>query len=134
MKLTMIIEWSKGTRERYDWQNGVLVTRDLWPEEWGLPPVNYGLIPGIHNPADDAEVDAICFGELLPAGTKYRGDLIGMVWLSDGDHKLVISKDGLLPSESQIQDLLAWFEGRSPRLTQSKEAERFVLGLIQAKK
>ncbi len=89
----MVVEWSKGSLERYDWGSEKLVPRNPpWPAEWGATPVNYGMVPGIFNPADRAEVDALWPGEIISPGTRLQGQLLGMVWLSDGDHKLILGQ------------------------------------------
>jgi inorganic pyrophosphatase len=125
MKLEMVVEWSRGSYQRYDWKDGVLTLQDRpWPKEWGTPPVNYGLVPGLLNPADQAEVDAIWPGEPVAVGTHLRGTLLGMVWLCDGDHKLILGDDGHAALDHN--ELFRWFEGRSPRIASAVEAEAFV--------
>lgn len=128
MTLTMIVEWTGGSLERHDWKNGVLIPRDPpWPAEWGLPPVNYGCIPGYLNPADGAELDAI-WADPAPVavGTRLEGTVLGMIWVNDLDHKMILG-DSLerLPLEA----LNEWFTGREPRMTGRAEALDFIASL-----
>jgi inorganic pyrophosphatase len=127
MTLTMIVEWSKGSLERYRWAGERLVPRDPpWPAEWGPAPVNYGLVPKILNPADGDEVDALWPGEGIVPGTRLEGELLGMVWLSDGDHKLIL---GRTLSGEETAALVGWFSGRDPRITSAREARAFLAAL-----
>lgn len=130
VRLTMIVEWTAGTRERFDWKNGVLIPQArVWPLEWGLPPVNYGCIPDYWNPNDGAELDAITANpSLLAVGTKLTGNVLGMVWTNDTDHKIILgeSKDLELLDWAGLEE---WFAGRDARLTGAQEALEFIWSL-----
>ncbi|WP_233498203.1 hypothetical protein [Meiothermus sp. QL-1] len=126
----MIVEWSLGSPQRFHWDGQKLVPHDPpWQPGWGLPPVNYGLVPEYHNPADNAELDAVWAGQVaIPAGTVLTGEVLGMVWLEDGDHKLILGEPAQ-PWEMDLEGLLAWFAGRGPRLASKEEAVGFVQSL-----
>jgi inorganic pyrophosphatase len=111
----MLVEWSLGTAERYSWDGERLVPKEPpWRPEWGLAPVNYGLIPGYHNPADHDTLDAIWAGrEPVPVGSWLEGEVLGMIWVSDLD----------------LGVLWQWFRKRQPRLASAEEAEAFVRSL-----
>lgn len=110
-----VVEWPRGTLERFVWQDGEVVPYRREP----LPaPVNYGCIPALHNPADDAEVDAVWLGESLPLGVEITAHPTALLWLLDGDHKVVFGID-----ERGQADLLAWFPPeRGARLLGAAEA------------
>ncbi|WP_341474579.1 ADP-ribosylglycohydrolase [Thermus albus] len=125
MRLSMVVEWSKGSPFRYAWKEGKLslVAVDQ------PAPVNYGLIPGLFNPADGEEVDAVFLGPPLPPGTRAEGEVVGMVWLRDGDHKLVLAGQKPLDSRA-IEPLLAWFHpDRQPAFLGPLEAQAFLKSL-----
>jgi inorganic pyrophosphatase len=126
----MVVEWTLGTRERFDWKDGILVPQSrVWPLEWGLPPVNYGCVPGYWNPNDDAELDAITANpEPLKVGTKLTGDVLGMVWTNDIDHKIILGEPGDLERLDRVA-LEAWFVGRDVQLTDAEEALEFIRSL-----
>lgn len=126
----MLVEWSLGSAERYSWNGQGLVPREpLWQSDWGLPPVNYGLIPDYFNPADQDALDAIwASGEPIPVGTWLEGEVLGMVWLCDGDHKIILGEAQNLPS-LDLDGLWHWFRGRQPRLAGADEAEAFIHSL-----
>jgi inorganic pyrophosphatase len=127
-RLRIVVEWSKGSPLRYAFKGGRLV-----PVGEDAPaPVNYGLIPGLLNPADGEEVDACYLGPPLPPGTEVEGFLVGMVALSDGDHKLVLSP-GLKPLDQEtLTPLLAWFAPeRNPTLLGPEEAWTWLRGLSE---
>ncbi|WP_338067519.1 inorganic diphosphatase [Thermus tengchongensis] len=127
MRLRMVVEWSKGSPFRYAWKEGrlTLVAVDQ------PAPVNYGLIPGLINPADGEEVDAVYLGPPLPSGTQVEGEVVGMVWLADGDHKLILANH----PEEALRDLgflLSWFHSdRKPTFVGLEGAQTFLreLGL-----
>jgi inorganic pyrophosphatase len=120
----MIVEWAVGTRERYDWVKGELIPRPRW--EWELPPVNYGCIPGYSNPADQAELDAIWADpKPIPPGTRLEGHLLGMIWVADGDHKILLGELGDLEKLNRT-GLEEWFKGREPRFAPAEEALEFI--------
>ncbi len=128
MRLSMVVEWSKGSPFRYAWKEGrlALVAVDQ------PAPVNYGLIPGLINPADGEELDAVYLGPPLPPGTQVEGEVVGMVWLADGDHKLLLEAEGQKPGPGEVQGLLAWFHpSRNPRLLGPGEARNWVSGLLR---
>ena len=105
MKLTAVIEWPKGSRERWEWREGRFVRKTM-----DLPaPVNYGFLPGFTNPADGEEVDVVVLGRALPAKSRIEAPLAAMLWLDDGDHKLVLNLDEG-EHHSDKAALLAWFE------------------------
>lgn len=125
MRLSMVVEWSKGSPLRFAWKEGklTLVAVDR------PAPVNYGLIPGLTNPADGEEVDAVFLGPPLPPGTQVEGEVVGMVWLRDGDHKLVLAGQKLQDG-SVIEPLLAWFSPeRQPAFLGPLEAQAFLASL-----
>ncbi|RIH85762.1 hypothetical protein Mterra_01621 [Calidithermus terrae] len=129
MKLRMVVEWTIGTRERYDWKEGALVPRRPWPEAWELPPVNYGCIPGYFNPADRVELDAIwCDPAPVAAGEWLEGEVLGMVWVGDCDHKILLGRPGDLEKLDRA-GLEAWFVGREARIAPAEEALEFIAGL-----
>lgn len=128
MKLQMIVEWKAQSLDRFDYKSGVLVPRDPpWPKEWGPAPVNYGCIPSYFNPFDKADLDAIGADPTpLEVGTWLEEDVLGMLWLSDFDHKIILGNSiEHLPMET----LEAWFAGRGLRLADRYEAIEFILGL-----
>ena len=105
MKVEIVVEWPKGTRTRWEKQGGRFLRR----REDAPAPVNYGFVPGTLNPADDSELDAVLLGPPVPAGKRVRAEVVGLVELADGDHKLVLSPAGRPPSEEEARRLLAWF-------------------------
>lgn len=130
MRLKMMVEWSLGSPERYDWDGVRLVPRDPpWPVEWGLPPVNYGMLPGYLNPADGCELDAVWAAtEPIPAGTWLEGEVLGMIWVADLDHKIVLGLPGDL-GRLDWDGLGTWFAGRDARMVGAEEAIAFVCSL-----
>ncbi|MCS7058402.1 MAG: hypothetical protein NZ849_11165 [Meiothermus sp.] len=130
MKLQMVVEWSLGSPERFHWDGARLVPHQPpWRPEWGLPPVNYGLVPGYLNPADGAELDAIWASrEPIAAGSWLLGQVLGMVWLQDGDHKVILGEPGGL-GEIDWAGLWPWLKGRRPRLAGAEEAIDFIRSL-----
>jgi inorganic pyrophosphatase len=126
----MVVEWMLGTRERFDWKNGVLIPQVRgWPLEWGLPPVNYGCIPGYWNPNDDAEIDAITANPVpLAVGTKLTGNVLGMIWTNDIDHKIILGEPGDLERLDRA-GLEAWFVGRDARFMGEEDALEFIRSL-----
>ncbi len=126
MRLRMVVEWSKGSPFRYAWKEGSLTLVALDQPA----PVNYGLIPGLINPADGEEVDAVHLGHPLPPGTQAEGNLLGMVWLADGDHKLLLGEGGEGPGLEDLPSLLTWFAPtRHPTLLGPREAQAWVEAL-----
>ncbi len=90
MRLGVVVEWSKGSRERWERKGGRFVHKI----EDRPAPVNYGFLPGVVNPADGEEVDAGVLGPPLGAKSWVEARLLGLLWLADGDHKLVLAPDG----------------------------------------
>ena len=128
MRLRMVVEWSKGSPFRYAWKEGhlALVAVDQ------PAPVNYGLIPGLINPADGEEVDAVFLGPPLFPGTEVEGEVMGMVWLADGDHKILLEAQGQGPSPREAQELLAWFHrSRKPLVLGPQEARDWLKALLR---
>ncbi|GIW35053.1 hypothetical protein [Meiothermus sp.] len=134
MRLEMIVEWSLGSPLRFDWDGQRLVPRNPpWRAEWGLPPVNYGQIPGYFNPADQAALDAIWASrEPVAVGRRLQGSVLGMIWLPDGDHKIILGEPHNLQN-LDMDGLWAWFQGREPRLAEAEEAIAFVRSLTSVK-
>ncbi len=129
MKVEILIEWPKGTRIRWE-KVGVRFVRR---EEDAPAPVNYGFIPGTQNPADDSELDAVLLGPPVPAGKRVRAEVVGAVALADGDHKLILAREGKPPNEGEIRALLAWFPPeRAPRLLSAREAHTLFLGMLES--
>lgn len=100
-RLRGVVEWQAGERERFIWRGDAVQPYRTEP----LPaPVNYGCLPGTHNPADAAEVDAVWLGEALAVGTVTELVPSGLLWLADGDHKVVFGDNA-----EDSAALLAWF-------------------------
>ena len=115
-----VVEWTAGSRERFIWhaQTGTLAPYRTEPRP---APVNYGCLPGTHNPADHAEVDAVWLGETRPVGTRTEEVPTGLLWLSDGDHKVVFG------DPARAAGLLAWFPPeRGARLLGPEEAQAWL--------
>ncbi|WP_261664616.1 inorganic pyrophosphatase [Deinococcus sp. Marseille-Q6407] len=103
---TGVVEWRRGETERWVWRSSQDGGGEVVPyrsEPWPAP-VNYGCLPALHNPADNAEVDAVWLGEPLAVGARVTATPAGVLWLLDGDHKVVFGDD-----ERGQADLLAWF-------------------------
>jgi hypothetical protein len=95
--------------------------------------VNYGQIPGYFNPADKAELDAIWASrEPIEVGTWLEGAVLGMIWLPDGDHKIILGEPDHLQN-LDLDGLWAWFECRGPRLVAPQEATIFIRSLPRLK-
>ncbi|MHA0034549.1 inorganic pyrophosphatase [Deinococcus sp. PESE-13] len=121
-----VVEWRAGERERFIWRgNGVHPYRtEPWPA-----PVNYGCLPGTFNPADDAEVDAVWLGEPLAVGTETDLAPSGLLWLADGDHKVIFGE-----LKAGLETLLAWFPPeRGAQVQGAAEAQAWLAGLSAAK-
>ncbi|MGQ9735023.1 MAG: inorganic diphosphatase [Thermaceae bacterium] len=121
MELEVFIEWSKGSKKRYALRGKslVLVGRDR------PAPVNYGFIPGLTNPADGEEVDAVLLGPPVPPGSRIRGEVLGLLHLKDGDHKLVLGPKG--QALEDLTPLLSWFsEERAPTFLGKEAALDFL--------
>ncbi|WP_288435110.1 inorganic pyrophosphatase [uncultured Deinococcus sp.] len=118
-----VVEWTAGTRERLIWRGDRLepYCQEPWPA-----PVNYGCLPGTHNPADAAEVDAVWLGAPLPPGTRPCAVPTGLLHLADGDHKVIFGEtDG-----AGAAALLAWFPPeRGARLLGPAEAAAWLASL-----
>ncbi len=92
--------------------------------EFHAAPVNYGCLPGTLNPADNAEIDAVWLGPALTVGTVPEATPLGLLWLLDGDHKVIFAADSQGQTEPEVQTrLLAWFPPeRGARLLGAAEA------------
>ncbi len=94
------MEWRLGERERHVWRSESLVFYRTEP----LPaPVNYGCLPGTFNPADAAEIDAVWLGAARELGEWVCEPPNGVLYLTDGDHKLIFG------SLELAGPLLDWF-------------------------
>ncbi|MDV6375819.1 inorganic diphosphatase [Deinococcus arenicola] len=101
------MEWTAGTRERFVWKNDQVVPLRT---EVHAAPVNYGCLPGTLNPADAAEIDAVWLGVALDVGTVLEAAPLGLLWLLDGDHKVIFAADTQAEVNPEMQaKLLAWF-------------------------
>lgn len=105
-----MVEWTAGTRERFVWRNNQIEALRTEPH---AAPVNYGCLPGTLNPADAAEIDAVWLGPALGVGTAPEAAPLGLLWLRDGDHKVIFAADGPAGTHAEVQAmqarLLAWF-------------------------
>ena len=109
-----VIEWTAGTTERFIWQGGQIQPYRTEPRP---APVNYGCLPGLMNPADDAEVDAVWLGDPQPVGTLIQAAPAGLLHLADGDHKVIFG------DLRQCAALLNWFPPeREAKLLRAAEA------------
>ncbi len=91
--------------------------------------MNYGLIPEYFNPADQAALDAMwARREPVAVGTWLEGEVLGMVWVKDGDHKIILRQPGSLET-LDYEGLHKWFAGREPRFATAEEAIQFILSL-----
>nr|WP_169737011.1 inorganic diphosphatase [Deinococcus pimensis] len=109
-----MVEWRAGETRRSVWRAGEVVF--LRKEPWRAP-VNYGCLPGTLNPADDAEVDAVWLGPPREVGETVEAEPTGLLWLADGDHKVVFG------DTADAAPLLAWFpQERGARLLSAGEA------------
>lgn len=122
---TGVVEWTAGTRERFVWRSGGLVPLRAEPYR---APVNYGCLPGVWNPADDAEADAVWLGKPRAAGDQITDVPTGLLHLLDGDHKVVFG-----PLDEGAEALLAWFPAnRGARLQDAEAAQHWLSGLPAA--
>ncbi len=128
MKLKMVVEWSRGSLDRFDFKKGVLVPRDPpWPPQWGVPPVNYGCIPEYFNPNDQGQLDSIWADPIpIAVGTWLEGQVLGMIRVNDLDHKIILGES---LEKLPIGELEAWFEGRDMRISSTQEALDFIATL-----
>lgn len=121
-----VVEWTRGTRERFVWRGGEVASHrtEPWPA-----PVNYGCLPGLLNPADRAEVDAVWLGEPLAVGTRVSAVPAGLLHLADGDHKVIFG-DLEEHHGGDLLALLAWFgPERGARLQGPAEAAEWLASL-----
>lgn len=128
-RLRMVVEWSRGSPVRFAWKDGRLleVGRDR------PAPVNYGLLPGLLNPADGEEVDAVFLGPPLPPGTEAEGLVVGLLWLADGDHKLLLAPSLEALAGEDLTPLLSWFpRERAPRVEGPESAQAWLEALQKA--
>ena len=129
-EIEIFVEWSKGSRNRLEKEGGRLVAK----QEDAPAPANYGFIPDTQNPADGSELDAVLLGPPVPAGTRARGQVVGLIVLADGDHKLILSPSGRPPSAEEVRRLLAWFPPeRKAHFVGSEKAWALLRDTIEAK-
>ncbi|MFC6590704.1 inorganic pyrophosphatase [Deinococcus lacus] len=119
-----VVEWTLGERERFIWRGRGVVFYRTEPE---AAPVNYGCLPALLNPADQAEVDAVWLGPALPVGQEVTAAPSGLLWLADGDHKVIFG------SLENADVLLGWFPPeRGARLLDDRAAEDWLAALVSA--
>ena len=120
-----MVEWTAGTCGRFVWQGGRVVPLRTEPHP---APVNYGCLPGTLNPADDAEIDAVWLGPALQVGTVLAAAPLGLLWLLDGDHKVIFAAGLGAEAHAGMQArLLAWFPPeRGARLHSAAEAQAWL--------
>lgn len=117
-----VVEWTRGEVDRFVWRGGEVVPLR---HEARPAPVNYGCLPGTLNPADGAEVDTMWLGDSLPVGERVTATPSGLLWLADGDHKVVFGK-----VEEGAAALLAWFPPeRGARLLGPQDAAAWLASL-----
>lgn len=117
-RLTVVVEWRAGERERFIWQGGAVRPYRTEPRP---APVNYGCVPGTLNPVDGAEVDAVLLGVPRGVGETVTLAPSGLLHLADGDHKVVFG------DVSGAAPLLAWFPpDRGARLLGPDDAVRWL--------
>lgn len=123
-----MVEWTAGTRERFVWRDGQLERLRTEPH---AAPVNYGCLPGTLNPADDAEIDAVWLGPALSVGTVLEAAPLGLLWLLDGDHKVIFAAGaGESVGAQERAKVLAWFPPeRGARLLGAAEAAAWLESL-----
>lgn len=118
-----VVEWTVGETRRFVWREGAVV---FYRDEPLPAPVNYGCLPGTLNPVDRAEVDAVWLGSARAVGEKVCAAPSGLLWLLDGDHKIVFGNAGQ-GDAGQAGELLAWFPvSRGARLLAPDEAWRWL--------
>ncbi|AFZ68882.1 inorganic pyrophosphatase [Deinococcus peraridilitoris] len=120
-----VVEWRLGERRRFIWrqtESGAAV--EFYREEPLPAPVNYGCLPGTRNPADEAEIDAVWLGPARKVGESTFLPPGGLLWLSDGDHKVIFGDPGSVAEGSMgsIQALLDWFPASRGARVRSAEA------------
>ncbi len=124
MRLPMLVEWSLGSLERYRW-DGLRLMPDARPPR--ASPVNYGLVPHYFNPADQDYLDAIWASrQAVAAGSWLEGEVLGLLYLADGDHKVILGEGRL---ELDWEGIWAWFAGREVQLLEASEAAALVRSL-----
>nr|WP_291423806.1 inorganic pyrophosphatase [Deinococcus sp.] len=126
-----MVEWSCGSRERLIWR-AERATLEPYRTEPEPAPVNYGCLPGLINPADAAEVDAVWLGEPLPTGTEIVAAPSGVLWLADGDHKVIFGDTSQVAGQTVgcVAALLAWFPAsRGAQLRDAAQAQAWLARL-----
>lgn len=102
-RVRALVEWERGAHERHVLRAGELA---FLRRERQAAPVSYGCLPGVLNPADGAEVDAVFPGDAA-LGTLGVFVVFGMLWLPDGDHKLLLGEGKM--AQDAAAAALAWF-------------------------
>lgn len=116
-----VVEWTAGTTVRFIWKDEQLQPYRTEPRP---APVNYGCLPGLVNPADQAEVDAVWLGDPRPVGTFVQAAPTGLLHLADGDHKVIFGDLSLVAA------LLNWFPPeREAKLLSAEEAVKWMESL-----
>lgn len=114
-----VVEWVRGSRERFIYKGGEVVFYRQEPE---AAPVHYGCLPQTLNPVDGVEVDAIWLQPEATLGERRCEAHTGLLHLADGDHKVLF---GTLSQEA-LDRLLPWFAGRGAQVLGPEAAEDFV--------
>lgn len=97
-----VVEWTAGSTERWIWR-GAGQALEPYRTEPKAAPVNYGCLLGTLNPADNAEIDAVWLGPPLPVGQEMLAVPTALLWLQDGDHKVIFG------DLEGVSALLDWF-------------------------
>ena len=119
-----LVEWQKGTRKRFRYEGGQVV---FYREDPRPAPCNYGCIPALINPADDAEVDVIWLDDPLEVGWTGPIEITGLLHLDDQDHKV------LTGNLQNIQPILDWFPPeRGAQVLSRQAALEWLSGLTPA--
>lgn len=104
----VLVEWCKGEHRRDVWQAEQQSLVFLRQDDT-IAPVNYGCLPYTYNPADHAEIDVIVLGAPQARGTMGLWQPVGLVYLDDQDHKLLVAADPTQDYSADVQAVLDWF-------------------------